>query len=109
MQLLIPLQPNIISHAALKSGYAIEAIEVRKYAQYDKRCAQHEILFVSLAIESVGILLSTLKKALLRMSLLANSRKNQSAGHFIAFGEAVQSLSVFIIRGSATMLFSRAL
>ena len=34
------LQPNIISHAAEKSGYAIEAAEDRKLAQYENSCAQ---------------------------------------------------------------------
>ena len=68
---------NIISHAAEKSGYAIEAAEDRKYAQYEKSCAQQGILFVLLAIEVLGGLSRTLKKALLRMSLLADSR-NQS-------------------------------
>ena len=34
------MQLNIISHAAEKSGYAIEAAEDRKYAQYENSCAQ---------------------------------------------------------------------
>ena len=102
------LQPNIISHAAEKSGYAIEAAEDRKYAQYENCCAQQRILFVPLAIEVLGGLSRTLKKALLRMSLLADSRNYQSVGQSIAFDRAVQSLSVVIIRGSANMLLSRA-
>ena len=48
------LQLNIISHPAQKSGYAIEAAEVRKYAQYENSCAQQRILFVPLAIEVLG-------------------------------------------------------
>ena len=102
------LQPNIISHAAEKSGYAIEAAEDRKYAQYENSCAQQGIMFVPLAIEVLGGLSRTLKKALLRMSLLADSRNYQSVGQSIAFDRAVQSLSVVIIRGSANMLLSRA-
>ena len=102
------LQPNIIFHAAEKSGYAIEAAEDRKYAQYENNCAQQGILFVPLAIEVLGGLSRTLKKALLRMSLLADSRNYQSVGQSIAFDRAVQSLSVVIIRGSANMLLSRA-
>ena len=31
-----PLQPNIINHAAEKSGYAIEAAEEQQYAQHEK-------------------------------------------------------------------------
>ena len=44
------MQPNIISHAAEKSGYAIEAAEEQKYAQYENSCAQQGILLVPLAI-----------------------------------------------------------
>ena len=55
-----------------------------------------------------GGLSRTLKKALLRMSLLAGSRNYQSVGQIIAFNRAVQSLSVVIIRGSANMLLSQA-
>ena len=101
------LQPNIISHSAEKSGYAIKAAEDRKYAQYENGCAQQGILFVPLAIEVLGGLSRTLK-ALLRMSLLADSRNYQSVGQNIAFNRAVQSLYVVIIRGSANMLLSRA-
>ena len=68
------LQPNIISHTAEKSGYAIEAAEDRKYAQYENTCAQQGILFVPLAVEVLGGLSRTRKKALLRMSLLADSK-----------------------------------
>ena len=63
---------------------------------------------IPLAIEVLGGLSRTLKKALLRMSLLADSRNYQSVGQSIAFDRAVQSLSVVIIRGSANMLLSRA-
>ena len=102
------LKPNIFSHAAEKSGYAIEAAEGRKYAQHENSCAQQRILFVPLAIDFLGGLSRTLKKALLRMSLLADSRNYQTVGQSIAFDRAVQSLSVVIIRGSANMLMSRA-
>ena len=71
------LQPSIISYAAERSGYAIEASEDRKYDQYENSCAQQGILFVPLAIEVLGGLLRSLKKALLRMSLLADSRNYQ--------------------------------
>ena len=102
------LQPNFISHAAEKSGYAIEAAEDQKYAHYEKRCAQQGIYFVPLAIDVLGGLSKTLKKALMRMSLLADSRNYQSVGHSIALNRAVQSRSVVIMRRSATMLWSRA-
>ena len=102
------LQPNIISHAAEKSGYAIEAAEDRKFAQYGNSCAQQGILFVPLAIDVLGGLSRTPKKALLRMSLIADSSKYQSVGQSIASDRAVQSLSFVIIRGSANLLLSRA-
>ena len=102
------LQLNIISHAAEMSGYAIEADEDRKYAQYENSCAQQRILFVHLAIEAFGGLSRTLKKALLRLSLLSDSKNYQSVGQSIAFNRAVESLSVVIKRGSAKMLLSRA-
>ena len=101
------LQPNSIFHATEKSCYAIEAAEDRKYAQYEKKCAQLGFLFVPLAIEFLDGLSRTLKKALLPMLLLADSRNYQSAGQSIAFDRAVQTLSVVIIRGSANMLLSQ--
>ena len=55
------------------------------------------MLFVPLAIEVLGGLLRTLKKALLRMSLLVDSKIYQSVGQSIAFDRAVQSFSVVII------------
>ena len=73
-----PLQPNIINHAAEKSGYAIEAAEERKYAQHEKNCSEQGFLFVPLAVESLGGLSVTLKKALKRIALLADSRNYQS-------------------------------
>ena len=48
------LQPNIINHAAEKSGYAIEAAEERKNAQHENSRSEHGILFVPLAVESGG-------------------------------------------------------
>ena len=100
------LQPIIVSHAAEKSGYAIKAAEDGKFAQYEKSCDQQGILFVLLAMEILDGLLRTQKKALLRISLLADSRNYQSVAHFIAFDRALQSLSAVIIQGSATMLMS---
>ena len=81
----------------------------QKYAQYENSCAQRN-MFVPLAIEILGSLSRTLKKSLLCMSLLADSRNQQSVGPSIAFDRAVQSFFLFIvtIRGSATMLLSRA-
>ena len=102
-----PLQPNIIKHAAEKSGYAIEAAEERKYAQHEKNCSEQGFLFVPLAVESLGGLSVTLKKALKRIALLADSRNYQSQGHAIAFDRLAQSVSVLIVRGSATMLLAR--
>ena len=88
------LQPNIIFHAAEKSGYASEAAEDRKYSQYEKSSAQQGIVFIPLAIKVFGGLSRTLKKALLRISLLPASRNYQSVGQSIAFDRAVLSLSV---------------
>ena len=102
-----PLQPNIINHAAEKSGYAIEAAEERKYAEHEKNCSEQGFLFVPLAVESLGGLSVTLKKALKRIALLADSRNYQSQGHAIAFDRLAQSVSVVIVRGSATMLLAR--
>ena len=102
-----PLQPNIINHAAEKSGYAIEAADERKYAQHKNDCSEQGILFVPLAVESLGGLSVTLKKALKRIALLADSRNYQSQGHAIAFDRLAQSVSVVIVRGSATMLLAR--
>ena len=102
------LKPIIISRAAEKTLYAIEAAEDWKYAQYEISCAEQGISFVPRAIEVLVCLLRALKKALLRITLLADSRIYQSVGHSIAFDRAVQSLSVVIIRESATALLSRA-
>ena len=102
-----PLHPNIINHAAEKSGYAIVAAEERKYAQHEKNCSERGILFVPLAVESLGGLSVTLKKALKRIALLAVSRNYQSQGHAIAFDRLAQSVFVVIVRGSATTLLAR--
>ena len=102
-----PLHSNIINHAAEKSGYATEAAEERKYAQHEKNCSEQGFLFVPLAVESLGGLSVTLKKALKRIILLADSRNYQSQGHAIAFDRLAQSISVVIVRGSATMLLAR--
>ena len=90
-----------------KSGYAIEAAEEQKYAQPENNCSEQEILFVPLAVESLGGLSVTLKKALKLIALLADSRNYQSQGHAIAFDRLAQSVFVVIVRGSATMSFAR--
>ena len=102
-----PLQPNIINHAAEKSGYAIEAAEERKYAQHENNCSEQGISFVPLAVESLGRLSVARKKALNRIALLTDSRNYLSQGHAIAFDRLAQSVSVVIVRGSATMLLAR--
>ena len=58
------LQPNIISFAAEESGYAIEAAEDQKHAQYENNCTQLGILVKPLAIKVSGGLSRTLKKGL---------------------------------------------
>ena len=89
------------------SGYAIEAAEERKYAQHENNCSEQRILFVPLAVESLGGLSLTLKKALKRITLLADSRNYQSQGHAIAFDGLAQSVLVVIVQGSAIMLLAR--
>ena len=64
-----PLQPNVINHAAEQSGYAIEAAEEQKYAQHENSCSEQGILFVLLAVDSLGGLSVTLKKTLKRKTL----------------------------------------
>ena len=102
-----PLQQTIINHSAERSGYAIEAAEERKYAHHENCCSEQGILFVPLAVESLGGLSVTLNTALERIALLAVSRKYQLQGHAITFGRLAQSVSVVIVRGSATMLLAR--
>ena len=79
-----PLQPNIINDAAEKSGDAIEAAEEQKYAQHENSCSEQGILFFPVAVESLGGLSVTLKKALKRIALLAD-RNYQSQRHAIKF------------------------
>ena len=102
-----PLQPNNTTHAAEKFSYAIEAAEEQKYAQHENSCSGQGILFVPLAVESLGVLSVTLKKTLKRIALIADSRNYQSQGQAIAFDRLTQSVSVVIVRGSATMLLAR--
>ena len=85
------LQPNTISLAAEKSGYAFEVGEDQKHAQYENNCTQLGILFEPLAIKVLGGLSRTLKKALLRMSLLADSRNDQSVGQSLPSIEQLMS------------------
>ena len=65
------LQPSIINHAAENS-------------QHENSCSEQRILFVPLAVESLGGLSATLKKTLRRIALLADNRNYQSQGHVIA-------------------------
>ena len=86
---------------------SIEAAEERKYAKHKNSCSEQRILFVPLAVESLGGLSVTLKKRLMRIALLADSRNYQSQGHAIVFDRLAKSVSVVIVRGSATMLVAR--
>ena len=90
------LQPSIISLAAERSGYAIEAAEDQRHAQYGNNCTQLEILFEPLATNVFGglVVSRTLKKALLRMSLLADSRNYQSVGQSLP---SIEQFSHFLL------------
>ena len=101
------MQPNIINHAAEKSGYAIKAAEEQMYAQHINSCFEQGILFVPLAVESLGGLSVTLRNALKRIALLADSRNYQSQGHALAFDRLAKSGSVVIVRGLATTMLAR--
>ena len=93
---LPPPQPNIINHAAEKSGYAIETAEEQKYANRKNSCSEQGYLFVPFEAESFGGLAVTLKRTLKRIAPLADSRNYQSQGHAIAFDRLAQSVSVVI-------------
>ena len=104
----ISIHQNCLSKKThLSMGYAIEVAEEQKYAQHENNCSEQGILFVPLAVESLGCLSIILKKALKRIALLADRRNYQSQGHAIAFDRLAQSVSVLIVRGSATMLLAR--
>ena len=76
----------------------LKLLKVENFLSIKNSCAQQRILLVPLAIEVFGGLSRTLKKALQRMSLLADNRNYQSVGHTISSDRTVQSLFVVIIR-----------
>ena len=47
-----PLQPNIGSNAARKSGFALRAAEDKKFEQYSQQCANRGVQFIPMAFES---------------------------------------------------------
>ena len=72
-----------------------------------KKIALSKEFCLFLLLLSHGGMSVTLKKALKRIALLADNRNYQSQGHAIAFDRLAQSVSVVIVRVSATMLLAR--
>ena len=102
-----PLQPNIISNAARKSGFALRAAEDRKLEQYSQQCANIGVQFVPMAFESFGGLSELVRKTLKRIALLTDNRSLYSAGLSVAFSRLAQSVSVTLMRGNAIILIAR--
>ena len=102
-----PLQPSIISNAAMKSGFALRAAEDRKFEQYSQHCANIEIQFIPKAFESFGGLSDLVRKTVKRIDLPTDNRSLYSAGLSVAFSSLSQSVPVTLMRGNATMLIAR--
>ena len=72
-----------------------------------QECKELRLFLLLLSHWALGGLSVTLKKALKRIVLLADSRNYQSQGHAIAIDRLAQLAYAVIVRGSTTMLLAR--
>ena len=105
------LQSSLITNASEKRGFALSAVEDRKYKQYAQKCVEVGIQLIPLAwtfgLETFGGFSETVRKTLKRIATLADNRSLQLAGLLVAFSRLSQSVSVTAFRGSAIMLPAR--
>ena len=102
------LQSSLITNSSEKRGFALSAVEDRKYKQYAQKCSEVGIQLIPLAFETFGGFSETVRKTLKRIATLADNRSLQLAGLLVAFSSMLsQSVCVTAFRGSAIMLLAR--
>ena len=92
------LQPTFIVNAAEKSGFALSAAEDRKYEQCAQKCSELGNLIQSLARESFGGVLETIRATLKHIATLAGNKVLEPVGSSVASGSLSQSVSAPAIR-----------
>ena len=105
----IPLQLSLLSRAAETPGASLEVAEDRKFSKHEKNCEEQGISFFPLAVETLGGWSALAIKTLKSVAILADARRSGSRDARVAPVRLLQSLSVCLMRGNATMIVSRAI
>ena len=103
-----PLQ-SLLSRAAETPGASLEVAEDRKFSKHEKNCEEQGISFFPLAVETLGGWSALAIKTLKSVAILADARRSGSRDARVAPVRLLQSLSVCLMRGNATMIVSRAI
>ena len=104
-----PLQLSLLSRAAETPGASLEVAEDRKFSKHEKNCEEKGISFFPLAVETLGGWSALAIKTLKSVAILADARRSGSRDARVAPVRLLQSLSVCLMRGNATMIVSRAI
>ena len=104
-----PLQLSLLSRAAETPGASLEVAEDRKFLKHEKNCEEQGISFFPLAVETLGGWSALAIKTLKSNAILADARRSGSRDARVAPVRLLQSLSVCLMRGNATMIVSRAI
>ena len=104
-----PLQLSLLSRAAETPGASLEVAEDRKFSKHEKNCEEQGISFFPLAVETLGGWSALAIKTLKSVAILADARRSGSRDARVAPVRLLQSLSVCLMRGNATMIVSRAI
>ena len=104
-----PLQLSLLSRAAETPGASLEVAEDRKFSKHEKNCEEQGISFYTLAVKTLGGWSALAIKTLKSVAILADARRSGSRDARVAPVRLLQSLSVCLMRGNATMIVSRAI
>ena len=104
-----PLQLSLLSRAAETPGASLEVAEDRKFSKHEKNCEEQGISFFPLAVETLGGRSALAIKTLKSVAILADARRSGSRDARVAPVRLLQSLSVCLMRGNATIIVSRAI
>ena len=102
------LQIIVVSSAALSPGAALVQAEERKYARHGNSCSEQGIMFIPLAVESLGGWSSVAISTLRRIAILTDARRGTSRDVVVATPRLMQQLSICLMRGNANMIAARA-
>ena len=90
-------------------GDPLEVAEDRKFSKHEKNCEEQGISFFPLAVETLGGWSALAIKTLKSVAILADARRSGSRDARVAPVRLLQSLSVCLMRGNATMIVIRAI